>query len=177
MTNELLLSIDKYNWFGDVFALVIFTLILIKEAKLSSTFIALAVVVLIDGIMLNYIEMLKGIKGPEYLDFVIFAWNIGFAAIDCLVIVCIHKLHRVSKTPYCLVTKVIILEYFTYGVMQVVRYIERSVFDTNYLKGMYQSGILAINLATTAMVVIFALIICYFKYQQSKGKEVSIWTY
>ncbi|MFT4928016.1 MAG: hypothetical protein ACI8WB_004131 [Phenylobacterium sp.] len=173
---QLFATIDDFVWLADATVFALFFVLLIKEGKLSSTFISLGTIVLLDGVSLHYLSMLENIDQQAYVPQVRFSWYIGLALLHYVTIYAVFKLHWLSATPYSFITKMVFLEYCTYGIMHLVRYAERSVFQTDYLQNVYQSGILSINLSTTAVVIIFAVAVGISKFRVSKGKKGLLWT-
>lgn len=174
--NDLLRAIDIYLWIADFLMLSIFFAIWIREKNISSTLIVVGAVVLLDGIGLNYKYMLLSIEDKYYVDIVRFSWYMGFAAIEYMIMYVTYKVHYLTKTPYSFITKMMFLAHCTLGIIQTVRYGERYFFKTDYLKAIYQNGILSINVTTTAMVIIFTIVVVVSKYRIKKGKEGVAWT-
>lgn len=172
---ELLQTVDIYLWIVGCILLTIYFMLWVKGQKISSTFIALTITALIGGISVQYQSFLLGIKAEEHEDLVRFAWYIGFATMDIIVILVLRQIHLLTKTPYSFITKTMFLAHLVLGIMQVVRYGERYFFNTDYLKPIYKSGIVAINVSVTGVTIIFTIIILISKYREARGKEGVTW--
>ena len=172
---ELLKTIDTFVWLADALVFAVFFVYLVKEIKLSSSLIALAVVVMLDGISLHYIVMLESIKDPAYIWLERIAWYAGLSILHMITIYSVYKLHYISKTPYSFITKMVFLEYSTYTIMHIIRYTERTVFKTEFLKALYKNGILSISLSTTVVTIGFAILVMVSKHRMSKGKKTLLW--
>ncbi|NQZ09217.1 MAG: hypothetical protein HRT35_18825 [Algicola sp.] len=172
---ELLRLVDKQSLFIDATMLAVFFIIWIRGNRLSSTLISLGVIVLLDGFALHYKSVLIGLKDTGNDELVRFGWYMGYAFIDIAVLFCVYNIHLRSITPYSFITKMIFLEYCTYGIIQTVRYGERFIFQTDYLASIYKHGLLSINIATTAVTVVFTIIVAISIYRESKGKEGVKW--
>ena len=172
---ELLRLVDKMSLFIDAMMLAVFFIIWVRGNRLSSTLISLGVVVLLDGLALHYKYILISVKDPSYKELVRFGWYMGYTFLHFVVLVCTYNIHLRSITPYSFITRMIFLEYCTYGIIQSVRYCERVVFHTDYLASIYKHGLLSINIATTAVTIVFTLIIVISTYRESKGKGGVKW--
>lgn len=172
---ELLRTIDAFVWLADALVFAIFFVFLLKEMKLSSTFISLGVVILLDGMSNQYLQMLRDVDNPAYIEPVRLAWYGGLTAFHYVTITTTHRLHLMTKTPYSFITKMVFLEYYSYGIMHMIRYVERTVFQTDYLQEIYQSGILSINLSTTAILIVFTISVALSKYRMAQGHKGLAW--
>lgn len=172
---ELLKTLEGYQWLVDLLLLCVFVGLWFKEKRISSTLIGLTVIAISGGIGVQYHHFLLAITDEQHKDIVRFAWYMGFAFIDFLVIVSLHKIHLYTKTPYSFITKAFALGVLVRGMLQIIRYAERFYFNTDYLQAIYKSGVLAINVSLGITAIVFTVIVLVSKYRESQGQRGVTW--
>ncbi|MFT4930130.1 MAG: cytochrome c biogenesis protein CcdA [Phenylobacterium sp.] len=136
---------------------------------------AITVSVLFGGIMHQYAPMLLAITDPALQKLKLLAWYLGFACFYALGVYAIYKIHQVLRVNYQFIARMILLQFFVLGQLQLLRYAERLLWDTHYLKPLYQSGIVGVNVTTAIVTLGFALTVGYSQYQVNKGKKGVKW--
>jgi hypothetical protein len=172
---EMLLTVEIYAWTADFAVLCVVFILAIKDQRVSSSLIAITVSVLIGGIMHQLTPILLTIDDPELLPIKLFGWYMGFVSFDTLGIYVIYKIHKIFNINYQFIARMIMLQLFVLGQLQLLRYTERLIFDSDYLMALYKSGVIGINITTALVALIFALVVSYSKYRVNRGKQGVKW--
>lgn len=93
-------------------------------------------------------------------------WYFGFAVTDFIYVLLVYKIHDKLNLKADKVSRFILTGFIVLGLIQVARYIDRIVIDTNYLAEFYQVSIPAINVSVTALIAFssaVSIIIHYYK--------------
>ena len=95
----------------------------------------------------------------SYADYSIiyFLWYAGFAATDILFVYFLVRISRTLKVPLDWVSSFVMYVYLILGIVQVARYFDRFIFETNYLVTMYTDGIPIVNMVLSTVVFGFVI--------------------
>lgn len=118
-------------------------------------------------------EILLGslFSNQEIKDLVRALWYLGFALSDwALIFAALWAIKRFSLTRHY-GTDTILVSYAIMGVLQITRYYDRYILETNALEYVYKNGIPAINTIITFVVVWQSVAICHGLLKSTK--EVS----
>ena len=86
-----------------------------------------------------------------------FLWYAGFAATDILFVYFLVQISRTLKVPLDWVSSFVMYVYLILGIVQVARYFDRFIFETNYLVTMYTDGIPIVNMVLSTVVFGFVI--------------------
>ena len=89
------------------------------------------------------------------IDFIRVAWYLGFSAT--------YLIHVVGCALYCSAKKmvrdksssIILLAFFVAAILQLSRYVDRFIFETNLIGPLYTNGIPAINSICTIVIIMY----------------------
>lgn len=176
MTETWLITISKFSWFAELFALAIVFALAVKNKKNSSSLVALLIMIVFGGFMREYSPYLLKITNPEYKNLVRFMWYMGFVSLDATAMYILYKSHNVFAIRYSIIAKITLLAFYAKGQLHLLRYAERMLGDTQYLQAVYQSGIPAINIGMATTALFFALAMAVSTYRNHQGKEGLTWT-
>ena len=172
---ETLDTIGVYTWFVDFIAMVILLVFAWKDRRTSSSLIALATSVIAGGLMNQYTPYVLQSNNPASQNTILFVWYLGFVAIDAAAMAVIYKCHLAFVVRYNFITKMVLLSIFIKAQLHLIRYGERIIWDTHYIKPLYTSGISGINIATAATAMLFVLAITISRIRVAKGKRGLTW--
>ena len=153
--------IQTFGLYMQVFACIAYIL---YTRKTSAFFYCLIAIILFTGI--QYVlekELLSLAQNPNYEQLVYNAWYLGFAYADALFVISVIFVCRKNAFLIDNTTRMILISYVTLGAMQVARYFDRIILETNSLGEMYSIVVPTINLSVTLLVcanVIFVLLSC-----------------
>jgi hypothetical protein len=141
---------------------------------MKGLYIIAAVILIAIVVKLQFGPYIFDIKGATHKTWVRIAHYIGFSIIECCAIYAIHHIHSISKLKYSFIAKMYLLALFIYVNLNVFRFLERTIWDTNYLAAIYRWGLVSINFSTTAVTLLIA---CLAIYNQNKdnNREGILW--
>lgn len=161
-----------YLWMLDFFAWGTFCWLLIKDKRVSSSFITATVVLIVDGLMPKYGYFLETFYNTGHTQLIRVAYYGGFALFDVLAIWIIFKAHKMVGLDYRFLARTYLLAYFVLAWVQIIRLAERLYFDSNTLKISHQVAVASINMGTAVVGALIALIAIYMhlSHRQIGGK-------
>jgi hypothetical protein len=165
---QMLRDIDDYLWEVSLFILFVLLLLPIRNKEMSSSTIAVTVLVVIGAIDNQYGRFIVQVDPAIALtdvqlwlkvhdQFMLFVWYLGFFILHNLVILCIYHLYKKYDLRNSYITKTILLASFAAGILQLTRLTERYIFSTDYLNLPYQWGIPSIHIGMIAVVSFFTI--------------------
>lgn len=149
---EIAITIDTVFWFFTV-VLLITSLLLRLD---SSSLISLAIWVIANLAMLQIqseIMSLSSSIGGSGRGI----WYLTWASIDALAIWCIYIMHARNYLLSSKLTNFIVFAFFSLCLLQCLRYIDRSLLETDILASVYKYGIIAINISVVPVTAIWLL--------------------
>jgi hypothetical protein len=167
--------VDYELWVCDFVVFLVLLSLALSDRQANSSVITLAVLVLFSGAMDEYAEFLLAVSDPAHITMVRIGWYLGFAAMHILAMKVIYKLHQAFAINYQLLAKICVSALFILSMLQLSRFVERFYFASDYLKSLYQIGIISINIVTTLMIVTIAVMACYHRLHNKEVKR-AIWT-
>jgi hypothetical protein len=141
---------------------------------LKGFYISFMVMFMVILLKLQFAPYIFGTEGASHKTWVRIAHYIGFSVIECLAIYAIHQIHRVSKLQYSFIARMYLLTFFVYVNLNVFRFLERTLWDTNYLAGFYRWGFVSINFSTTAVTLLIACLAIY-NHNKNNNREGTLW--
>ncbi len=168
-----------FQWAMDISLLMILIFLFTRNKKEYSNIISLVVFTLVGGIGYRYsLVILQSNPDVALTSLQLwlqdhdkamhFIWYIGLCIFDSIGLLAIYLLHQKLKLPNGIVTKTILLAYLIDSSLNVVRFTERSLFETHYLKSIYQWGIISINIGVLMVVLSVAVKAAYEHIQRQK---------
>jgi hypothetical protein len=151
--------IQTFGLYMQVFACIVYIL---YTRKTTAFFYCLIAIIISTGI--QYVlekELLSLAQNPKFEQVVYNAWYLGFAYADAVFVIaviyiCKKKALRIDNT-----TRMILISYVTLGAMQVARYFDRIILESNTLGELYSLVVPTINVSVTLLVcanVLFVLL-------------------
>lgn len=150
-----------YLWILDFFVWCTFFWFSIKDKRVSSSLIAITVVLVIDGVMTNYGNLIAEFFDSGYTQTVRVVYYGGYVLFDTLAIWVIFKVHKIVGLDYRVIARTYLLAYFVLAWIQLIRLAERLYFDSNSLKLAYSISVAAINTGTAIISCSVALVTIY----------------
>lgn len=177
LSNDLAFFIDESIAILDFASLFILLLVTAKIRVVSSGLLALIVAVFIGLVTHLYAPKLLswGAEYPDNTELVRFVWYIGFANINLMGIFLVRKCNEWLNVHPGRMARVILLAFFTIGLLNLVTYLVIIVTGKNLLDFFYRSGTLAINLMAT--ITCFYLVLAYSVgvYRFKRGLRGKMW--
>jgi hypothetical protein len=167
---DFLKLIGEYAWLSYFIGLCLFLFLALKQVKVNSSLIALTAAAAVGWVMDHYRDILLAVNDETLKTIVRYAWYMGFASLDAMIIFAIYKVHVVFKKTYSMITKIILFSFFVKGLLHLTRLTERQFFTTDVLKPIYSWGIVSINVTTTIMILTVALVAVQQHYSGKKLK-------
>ena len=101
---------------------------------------------------------------------------LGAVAIYCGSVFAIHQAHKIQRFRYQFVAKLYLLAYLWVALLQIARFLERSLWQTDVLGGVYAWGMVAVNVITTSAVMAITLLACHKAIRRPEQmKEAGQW--
>ena len=148
---DFLYQAGKFVFLSNFILLVI---AVITERKVSSIVITLMVVALANGFMSAITPLLYDLSSRNGTLYK-FAWYGGFAAINCMALYLLYKLHKMLNQNVSKVASVTGLAFLLFTCLQCARFIDRFVFDTELMVLVYRNAVPALNLVLVPLLVYF----------------------
>jgi hypothetical protein len=165
---DILLYLGDLVWLGYLAALVMYFGLLLANVALNSSFITMATICTVVWVTDHYRDFLLALPDDTAQLLVRFAWYIGFALSEMLMMYIIYKVHVVFKQTYSTLTKVMLLSCFVLAFIHLSRFAERHLFYTDFLQPIYRWGIPSINVSTAVMAVTLGLFAVYQHLRRKK---------
>lgn len=142
-------NIDRVFWLISLLVLVVSVIYKLDVSSRIALGVWVAGNLLMDQLQPFVMELSINNKtaGPSF-------WYVTWAAIEILCLWCIYKIHTVYQLSASKLTRYIMVCFLSLCTLQLMRYADRVVFDTNLLAAVYKYVIVSINIS----VVPFALI-------------------
>lgn len=145
----------------------------IKPALRMSYILIAAVLILIIAYT-QYASLFFGSEGPSYKLWVITAYYIGIALLDSFAIYVIFKLHDLNNKMHSLIARMYILAFSVAAIMQMLRFNEKYIWESNSFESAYQLGLASINISASTIALLIACLAIYQFYSQ-KEREGLLW--
>jgi uncharacterized protein (DUF3820 family) len=174
---DLLITIGKASWFGELGAFCFFLYFAIKDKAINAGVITTAILIFLGAVMRWYSPILLAAKTSENIPVIMFIWYIGFMAVHAIGIAVLYLIHTTFIIRYSMLSKMLVFGYFALTTLQMARYGERLLidFDSVYLRSLYQAGVPAVNIGMATMTLCFAFAISISRYRISKGQRGLPW--
>ena len=142
--------IQTFGLYMQVFACIAY---IFYTRKISAFFYCAIAVILFTFIQYHLEkELLILAQNPNFEQVVYNAWYLGFAYLDAVFVILVIYICRKSALPIDNVTRMILLSYFTLGFMQIARYVDRIIMESNSLGEIYSIVIPTINISVTLLI-------------------------
>lgn len=145
-------NLDRAFWLISVFLLVV---AVIYKLDMSSR-VALSIWVLGNLTMDQLQPVIMDVSitnkalGPSL-------WYITWAAIEIFCICCIYKIHTMYQLPASKLARYIMVCFLSLCTLQLMRYADRVVFDTNLLSVVYKYVIVSINISVVPFAALWVI--------------------
>lgn len=94
---------------------------------------------------------------PENQAMVRNLWYVGFALSDMVFIVVVALIARAQKLQFDLASKILAFSFISMAWIQLIRYVDRIMMETDVLGQFYSTSIPSINIMVTIVIVVFSL--------------------
>jgi hypothetical protein len=84
-------------------------------------------------------------------------WYVTWASIEVLCIWCIHKTHAVYELPASKFARYIMVCFLSLCALQLMRYADRVVFETNLLAAVYKYVVVSINISVVPFAMLWLI--------------------
>ena len=135
MNFEVLLEIDDYLLYLNFVSLAIAFYFGLKTNKLSSTLLALGIMMTFSYLMTSYTQPLyhAAVKyQDDYLHFFRFLWFVGFAFWDTVIVTLVLYTHHHFKLRRSFCANAILLAYVVKFHLHFALYVEKEFFTTKH---------------------------------------------
>lgn len=161
--------IQTYGLYMQITALIAFTLL----KGIRHTFFYCSLLVILVGLTHFLIENQLQVLGqnPRYEQLVYNLWYLGFASTDALFILLTIYISQKKQLVIDSVSRMLMISYFCLGSMQVARYFDRIIIETDWLGNIYSVVIPTINVGITFIVcsyVISLALNAFFRFNTRK---------
>lgn len=102
-------------------------------------------------------ELLNLSQKPRFEQLVYNAWYLGFAYLDAVFVIVVIYLCKKKSLTIDHVTRMILISYVTLGCMQVARYMDRIILETDALGELYSIVVPTINISITLLICAYSL--------------------
>ncbi len=134
-------------------ALVIYQFIVQKRTAFSVILMMVCVLDIAHTLYQVQIEKLYNIEAYE--DLVSALWYLGFAFTNLIFVYLGIKICTKQRLTTDRVSSFILLSYFFLAIVQLARYADRYIIETDVLAGAYRVAVSTLNVGVTVMVVVF----------------------
>lgn len=86
-----------------------------------------------------------------------YSWYSFFAITNIVMVIFVHLAAKKYQYPHNFISKSMLGSYVTLSIIQLSRFAEREIFETDYLAVFYQVGVVYMNWCITAMCIFGAL--------------------
>jgi hypothetical protein len=143
-------TVDKLFWVGTFLLLIVSVF---YKLDISSR-IALTVWV-VGNLFMDLIQPFVVAVSTDNLILGSSFWYLTWGTIDILCVWCIYKVHAVHEIPASKLTRYIMVCFLALCSMQLLRFADRIVFETDLLSAMYKYAIVAINISVVPMTALW----------------------
>ncbi|MEW9796583.1 hypothetical protein [Alteromonas sp. CYL-A6] len=162
-------DIAPYTSLINILVLILYSLI---GRKISDIAILIVALFVLEGIHLGWeLVLIPKIESGEDWELVLFLWYFGFAVTDFLMIGAVVKSCRVLRVELSKASKIVLYLHGVMGTLQIIRYLERAITDTDIFADVYSGGIQSMNAVVSALLVL-SLIQLYV----AERKNKKIWS-
>jgi hypothetical protein len=141
----------------------------IKPA-LRTAYVLVALILILVIAYTQYVPLFSGSGALYYKLWIITAFYIGGAFIDSFIIYVIYKLHQCNNKTHSLIARMYILAFSVTAIMQILRFNEKYILESNSYKVVYQLGLASINISTSVITLLIACLAIYQFFSNKKRK-------
>jgi hypothetical protein len=177
LSNDLAFSIGGYIGLFDLISLFTLLFWAFRERTVSTGLFALLISFIIGAITHLYGPYLIdwAVENPDYKIVSRFVWYMGFAFMNLFGIYAIRRCNQMLNEHAGQVARVVLLVFFTRGIITLARYTERLIWDTNYLESFYKTGIVSINAMSALTCLCMVIAYSAGTYNLRRGKRKEMW--
>ena len=152
--------------------LVVFCFLLLLKfhrAENNSLHISSGVIVLASFLM-HSVELKLFSLAETDRDLAKYLWYISFVLIDVVSAYVLYKIHVVYNVKVSRLSFFTLYSLFALTGVQLLRFVDRLIFETDLLGSFYQYSIVIINISIVST-IIFSTIIALFQFSQESRQE------
>ncbi|MFT6267520.1 MAG: hypothetical protein ACJAVV_000318 [Alphaproteobacteria bacterium] len=153
MNEEIISARDFIQTYGLYIQAIALCAYMVKVRK-ATAFMYCVVILLIFTIVQYFMEkqLLVMAQDPTLQELVRNLWYLGFAYTDAFLVLIVLVTCRKKPLIIDRVTRLILFSYVALGLTQVMRYVDRVIYDTDKLGTIYSIVIPSINISITALI-------------------------
>ena len=153
--------LDKLLSMPTLLLIVAFLIYLITVKRLNSFSFALGWLIVLEVVhqLIRHGVALVAANDSGYTSF--FVWYLSFSATDFLYVVAVYFTVKKQNLAFDLSTKFICSVMIVLGLLQLLRMLDRLLFDSPLAITLYTKGVPFLNLSLS-LVIIFVVIISFF---------------
>lgn len=148
-------------------ALLVYVLVVRQITVFSFVLVGVMVIEVLHQGISFYLQSFYG--DPSVVEIVFASWYLGYAATDFLFYGLTMHLARTYRFPLDPISNVVMKAFLIMGVMQIVRYVERLITDSDLMGAIYSNSIVLINMIISIMLLGYVAVI-FFKNFMPKNK-------
>ena len=160
---EYLLGFSKYAQFSDIAVLLAYLFLVSRKTAFAIVLLFACVL----GVLHIFWEMFlfKLLHINELRPIVASLWYVGFAATDFVYVMLAVSFCNKMNLTRDLICNFILFTYLVLGILQVLRYLDRIIIQTDVLGVLYKNLIPSLNLAvsTAAIFYLIKVVLTYSK--------------
>ncbi len=169
---QLLEAVVTSVWVCYFILLIVLIIVSLRDRDNGSSIVSIAVIGSIGALTDFYLKLLLQTNPHVELtslqawlvihkEVMLYAWYIGLCLLSLIAIYTTYKLHRKFNLTNTYFTKTFLSAAFFDSMINLTRFSERYIWDTDYLGGLYRWGLLSINICVFSMAVVITVKITY----------------
>jgi hypothetical protein len=169
MNEEIISTRDFIQTYGLYIQFIALCAYIFKVRK-ATAFVHCLITLLIFTLVHYFIEkqLLIMAQEPGLQILVRNLWYLGFAYTDAFLVLIVLVMCRKKSLVIDRITRLILFSYVALGLTQIMRYVDRVIYDTDKLGIFYSIAIPTINISITALIC-GAAIAVYVKNNDNQG--------
>ena len=155
-------AIAKYQVEVSAGCLLAIALMVSDTKTLLSYCIPIGVWVVANFMMRSITPVYLELSESGHTSIIRHVWYLTWVVFNCVSILVIASIHDRLKIKFNYLSYIVVAEFATLSIIQIIRYAERFVFETSYSVLLYRYGIWGIEILT-ALIFVCATLIVYSK--------------
>jgi len=158
MNADISLLRDFIQTYGLYLQVVAFVAYVIYAKQRSAFFYCLLLVIIIAPIhLLLENQLLHLAENPDNNRLVYNGWYLGYAYTDALLVILAIYLCKTRALIIDSVSRMIMISYFCLGMVQLIRYFDRVILESDKLGDVYSIIVPTINVSVTVLVCVYVV--------------------
>ena len=149
--DSLLNTIGNNALLINVVALIVYQFLKPEKTPFATALFAVILIGVVHGLYQSFLEGFYGIE--EYKTAIRWAFYLGFAVTDILLVVITVKYCAFKNLAIDKVTRFILISYLAQSANHLIRFVERFWFETDILRKVYPNIVLTLTIGVSIVVV------------------------